>query len=108
MNEYDEEYLRVKNRPYFEAKGRQHQRALEFMAEAKEGDEYKIERYAIEETGIPYELSRYKDVHERKIIKIFAMNRQPGALWFTTYKGEAISAESLIKWLKLPKQQELF
>lgn len=42
---------------YWNEKKSQHQRALDFMAEAKAGDTYHIERYAIPQTGIPHALS---------------------------------------------------
>lgn len=88
----------------------QHQRALDFIAEAKAGDTYRIERYAVDPVAVmePYELSPYKDVHEKRTITVFAVNKKPGALWFTTTKGEAIDADSLIKWERVAKQLDLF
>ena len=93
---------------YWAAKKAQHQRALDFMAEVIPGDTYRIERYAIDDGAWPYEMSRYKDVHEKRVITVYSVNRAPGALWFTTTTGEAIDAKSLIKWERLPKQGELF
>lgn len=98
----------TENERYWKAKKEQHKRALDFIAEAKAGDTYKIERYAIDDGAWPYEMSRYKDVHEKRVITIYNVNKKNGALWFTTQNGEAIDAESLIKWEKLPKQGELF
>lgn len=93
---------------YWAAKKAQHQRALDFMAEAKAGDTYRIERYAIDDGAWPYEMSRYKDLHEKRTITIYAVNKKPGALWFTTTTGEAIDADSLIKWERVAKQLDLF
>lgn len=93
---------------YWAAKKAQHQRALDFLAEARPGDTYRIERYAIDDGAWPYEMSRYKDVHEKRVITVYSVNRAPGALWFTTTTGEAIEADTLIKWERLPKQGELF
>ena len=50
----EEEYAR-----YWEEKKSQYHRALNFMAEAKAGETYHIERYAIPQTGIPHALSEY-------------------------------------------------
>ena len=93
---------------YWAAKKAQHQRALDFLAEARPGDTYRIERYAIDDGAWPYEMSRYKDVHEKRVITVYSVNRVPGAYWFTTTTGEAIEADTLIKWERLPKQGELF
>ena len=46
---------------YWAAKKAQHQRALDFLAEARPGDTYRIERYALPQTGIPHELSEDAD-----------------------------------------------
>ncbi len=93
---------------YWAAKKAQHQRALDFLAEARPGDTYRIERYAIDDGAWPYEMSRYKDVHEKRVITLYAVHNGNGALWFTTTTGEAIEADTLIKWERLPKQGELF
>lgn len=93
---------------YWEAKKTQHQRALDFLAEARPGDTYRIERYPIDDGAWPYEMSHYKDVHEKRVVTVYAKATSPGALWFTTTTGEAIDAKSLIKWERQPKQYELF
>ena len=93
---------------YWAAKKAQHQRALDFLAEARPGDTYRIERYAIDDGAWPYEMSRYKDVHEKRVITVYAKATGSGAYWFTTTTGEAIEADTLIKWERLPKQGELF
>ena len=96
------------NAEYWAEKGRQHQRALDFLAEARPGDTYRIERYALPQTGIPHALSPYADRHEKRVITLYAVHNGNGALWFTTTTGEAIEADTLIKWERLPKQGELF
>ena len=93
---------------YWAEKKAQHQRALDFIAEAKAGDTYRIERYALPQTGIPHALSRYANVRDKRTITIYAINKTAGALWFTTTTGEAIDADTLIKWERIPKQGELF
>jgi hypothetical protein len=95
---------------YWAAKKAQHQRALDFMAKVKAGETYRIERYAVDPVAVmePYEISRYKDVREKRTITIYAVNKKPGALWFTTTKGEAIDAESLIKWERVAKHLDVF
>jgi len=93
---------------YWAAKGAQHQRALDFMAEVIPGATYRIERYAIDDGAWPYEMSKYAHIHEKRVITVYSVNRAPGAYWFTTTTGEAIDAASLIKWERLPKQGELF
>ena len=89
---------------YWAAKKAQHQRALDFLAEARPGDTYRIERYALPQTGIPHELSEDADVHEKRVITLYAVHNGNGAYWFTTTTGEAIEADTLIKWERLPKQ----
>ena len=88
----------------------QHQRALDFMAEAKSGETYHIERYAIPLTGIPHALSEYANVHKKHTITLYAIHNEPSrnSLWFTTTTGEAIEADTLIKWERLPIQGKLF
>ena len=93
---------------YWAAKKAQLQRALDFLAEARPGDTYRIERYAIDDGAWPYEMSKYAHIHEKRVITVYSVNRAPGAHWFTTTTGEAIDAASLIKWERLPKQGELF
>ena len=93
---------------YWAAKKAQHQRALDFLAEARPGDTYRIERYALPQTGIPHELSEDANVHEKRVITLYAVHNGNGAYWFTTTTGEAIEADTLIKWERLPKQGELF
>ena len=78
---------------YWAAKKAQHQRALDFLAEARPGDTYRIERYALPQTGIPHELSEDADVHEKRVITLYAVHNGNGAYWFTTTTGEAIEAE---------------
>ena len=95
-------------RRWHEEKRKQHQRALDFMADVKAGETYRIERYAIPQTGVPHALSEYANVHDKRNITIYAVNKNAGALWITTTKGEAIDADTLIKWERLPKQGELF
>lgn len=96
------------NLDYWNAKKTQHQRALDFLAEARPGDTYRIERYAIPVTGIPHALSVYADRHEKRIVTVYAKATGSGAYWFTTTTGEAIDADTLIKWERVPKQGELF
>lgn len=95
---------------YWKEKKSQHQRALDFMAEAKPGETYYIERYAITLTGIPYALSEYANFHKKQTITLYALHNEPlrNSLWFTTTTGEAIEADSLIKWERLPIQGKLF
>ena len=95
---------------YWTEKKSQHQRALDFMAEAKAGETYHIERYAIPQTGIPHALSEYANVHKKHTITLYAVHNEPSrnSLWFTTTTGEAIEADTLIKWARLPIQGELF
>ena len=95
---------------YWKEKKSQHQRALDFMAEAKAGDTYHIERYAISQTGIPHALSDYANVHKKHTITLYAVHNEPSrnSLWFTTTTGEAIEADTLIKWERLPIQGKLF
>jgi len=95
---------------YWAEKKAQHQRALDFMAEAKAGETYRIERYCIIETGIPHALSRWANVRDKRTVTLYAVHNEPSrnALWFTTTAGEAIEADTLIKWERLPKQGELF
>lgn len=92
---------------WHEEKGAQHQRACDFLAEARPGDSYKIERYAIYEVGVPYALSRFANIRNKQTVTLYAVHNEPGAQWFTTTKGEAIEADSLIKWERQPIQQEL-
>lgn len=98
----------TQNERYWAAKKAQHQRALDFMAVAIPGETYRIERYAINDHAWPYEMSEYAHIHDKRTVTIYAVNKNNGALWFTTTTGEAIDAASLIKWEKLPKQGELF
>ena len=93
---------------YREAQRKQAENARNFIAEAKAGETYRIERYAITEVGIPHALTEYAHIHDKRVITIYAVNRDHGAHWFTTTKGEAIDADTLIKWERLPKQGELF
>ena len=97
-----------KNRDYWNAKKAQWQRACDFIAEAKAGDTYRIERYAIPLTGIPHALSRYANDHEKRTVTLYAVHDDAGFKWFTTTTGEAIDADTLIKWERIPKQGELF
>lgn len=93
---------------YWAAKKAQYQRALDFISTVVPGESYKIERYAIKDGAFPYELSAYAHIRDKRIITVFSVNRNNGALWFTTTKGEAIDADSLIKWEKVQRQLELF
>jgi hypothetical protein len=61
---------------YWAAKKAQHQRALDFLAEARPGDTYRIERYALPQTGIPHELSEDADVHEKRVITLYAVHKE--------------------------------
>lgn len=82
----------------------EHQRALDFFAQVKPSDTVKIERYACVSSH-PYCLDKYADIHEKKTVKIYAMNKN--GLWFTTYAGQAIDADTLLKWEIIPQQMEL-
>lgn len=92
---------------YWAEKKAQHERALAFLSEAKPGETYRIERYAITEVGVPHALSRFAHVRDKRTVKINAVHNGGGAYWFTTSTGEAIEADTMIKWQKLPEQQGL-
>ena len=98
------------NREYDREKKSQYQLALDFMSEAKSGETYFIERYAIPLTGIPHALSEYSNIHKKQTITLYALHNEPSrnSLWFTTTTGEAIEADTLIKWERLPIQGKLF
>ena len=83
----------------------EHQRALAFFEQVKPGDTVKIERYAIPQFH-PYSLNSTAHIHDKKTVRVYAM--QKDGLYFTTYAGEAINADTLIKWQVLPKQGKLF
>jgi hypothetical protein len=90
---------------YWEEKKKEYQRAIDFLENAKPGETYRIERYAIPESH-PYSMNKFANVHDKKTVKIYAIDKQ--GLWFTTYDGTAIYADTLIKWERLPEQKELF
>ena len=95
---------------YWKEKKSQHQREIRFMAEAKAGKTYRIERYAIPQTGIPHTLSNYANIHKKQTVTIYTVHNEPyrNSFWFTTTTGEAIEADTLIKWEQLPVQKNLF
>lgn len=92
---------------YWSEKKKEYERACEFMADMKTGDEYKIERYAIPQNS-PYSLDSTAHLTYKEKIKVYAVHKGDQAgWWFTTYDGHAIDAKTVLKWQKLPKQQEL-
>lgn len=96
MTELSADEYRIK---WHEEKRKQYERGQRFINAIKSGDEVKIERWPIKSTvGDPYTMSEYKDIHEKKTVKIFAVVNKPGAVYFTTTAGEAIDADSIIKW----------
>ena len=108
MSEFLNEYEPYTYEQYWHEKNGQYIRAIQFINEAKPGETYRIERYAITEVGIPHALTRYAHLHDKRTVTIYAVNKNNGAHWFTTTTGEAIDADTLIKWERLPKQGELF
>lgn len=103
MTEFEE--WKARGVDLWEEQGKEHRRALDFFAQIKPGDTVKIERYAFPEYH-PYMSNRLAHIHDKKTVTVYAMNQN--GLWFTTTAGEAIGADTLIKWEKLPKQGELF
>ena len=94
---------------WHEARRLQYEQGQKFINEIKPGDTVRIERYVIPSTvGTPYAMSQYKDRKEKKTVKVYAVNNEPGSIWFTTVAGDVIEAESIIKWEIQPKQAELF
>ena len=91
---------------YWEEKKKQYERGQDFINTIKSGETYKIERYVYTDLS-PYALDEHSDVTEKKVIKIYAVNKGNGAAWFTTTTGEAIEADTIIKWKRLQTQQEL-
>ena len=91
---------------YWEEKKKQYERGQDFINTIQSGETYKIERYVYTDLS-PYALHEHSDVTEKKVIKIYAVNKGNGAAWFTTTTGEAIEADTIIKWERLQTQQEL-
>ena len=108
MSEFISEYEPYTYEQYIAAQRQQRENARNFIAEVTPGETYRIERYAITEVGIPHALTRYAHLHDKRTVTICAVNKNNGAHWFTTTTGEAIDADTLIKWERLPKQGELF
>ena len=90
---------------YWPEKKKQYERGQEFINAIKPGDVVRIERYTITNDS-PYSLSKYADYHTTQSVKIYAVNKGQ-CPWFTTNMGEAIDAEAVIKWHKIPQQQKL-
>ena len=91
---------------YWEEKKKQYERGQEFIHAIKPGDVIRIERYSIT-NETPYSLSKYADIHTTQTVKIYAVHAQEAHPWFTTNYGDAIEAEAVIKWHKVPQQQTL-
>ena len=91
---------------YWKEKEKEYERGQNFINTIKAGETYKIKRYVYTDLN-PYSLHEHSDITETKVIKIFAINKGNGAAWFTTTKGEAIDADTIIKWERLQTQQEL-
>ena len=91
---------------YWEEKKNQYERGQSFINSINVGDIIKLERYAILNSS-PYSLSPYSKIHTSQTVKVYAINKNHGNAWFTTYSGEAIEADSIIKWRKLSQQQTL-
>lgn len=91
---------------YWPEKKKQYERGQEFINAVKLGDVVRIERYTITNDS-PYSLSKYADLHTTQTVKIFAVNKNDAHPWFTTNMSEAIQADSIIKWHKIPQQQKL-
>ena len=91
---------------YWEEKKKQYERGQDFINTIQSGETYKIERYVYTDLS-PYALDEHSDITEKKVIKIYAVNKGNGAAWFTTTTGEAIEADTIIKWERLQTQQEL-
>lgn len=94
---------------WHEARRLQYELGQKFINEIKPGDIVRIERYVIPSTvGTPYVMSETKNYREKKTVKIYSINNEPGSVWFTTASGDVIEADSIIKWTVQPKQAELF
>lgn len=90
---------------YWEEKKKEHEKALAFMADIKMGDKVKIERYACPCVS-PYCLEDLADVTIKEVVEIYAVNHK--GLFFTTTKGTAIGAATVINWKKIIPEPELF
>jgi hypothetical protein len=94
---------------WHEARRLQYEQGQKFINEIKPGDTVRIERYTVPSTvGTPYAMSPAKNYREKKTVKVYAVNNEPGSVWFTTSTGDVIEADSIIKWTIQPKQAELF
>lgn len=91
---------------YWSEKKKQYERGQEFINAIKPGDVVRIERYNFTNDN-PYSLSKYANVHINQSVKIYAVHANDAHPWFTIYGGEAIQAEAVIKWRKIPQQQSL-
>ena len=91
---------------YWPEKKKQHERGQEFINAVKPGDVVRIERYTFTNDS-PYSLSNEADHHTTQTVKIFAVHANDAHPWFTTHQSEAIPADSVIHWRKIPQQQKL-